>query len=225
MKKIKFLLLFISLLNLVKVDVQAQNSNIQVVGKALQTICNNSKSTFLFYYPQIDNLTDKNIKKKVNQYLKKEFTGFKNGTCSDDNQGDSYQEEINYQVKVNKNGVLSIYYENSGYLSGAAHPNNVLDSYNLSLKTGKPFEFKNIFRNDKNYLKKINYMVKKSLAARDIEISLEDSGTDFDFYLTEKQLVIINLFDSHAVQAIEVPINYSYITDIIDLNGPLKPLL
>lgn len=198
---------------------------VTIQSKALQKICNNSRSTFLITYPQIQNFKDKSIQNYLNQYLKKEFTRFKNGKCEDDNEGNTYQEQTNYQVKMNNKGILSIYYINSGYLKEAAHPNNLLDSFNFSLNTGKPILFKSLFKKDKNYLNKINYLIKKSLEAQNIDIEYQDSKTDFDFYLTEKQLVIINIFDFHAAQSVEAPINFSAIKDIIDPKGPLKGLL
>lgn len=197
----------------------------QIKSKNLQSLCNNAKSTFLITYPQVEKLNNKARENKINQYLKKEFTKFKNGKCEDDNQGETYQEEITYQVKMNNKGLLSIYYMNIGYLKKAAHPNNVSDSFNISLNTGNPIVFKNLFKKDKNYLNKINYQIKKSLEKQNIDIEYQDSKTDFDFYLTDKQLVIINLFDFHAAQSVEAYINYSDIKDIIDLNGTLKSLL
>jgi hypothetical protein len=194
----------------------------KVKSKSLQTICNNSKSTFLIVYPQLESFPAQPVQKMINRYLQKEFTKFRNGSCSDDNQGSSYQEEIDYQVKMRTNSILSIYYTNSGYLHNAAYPNNIIYAYNFSLKTGRLFTLKNLFKNDINYLNRLNYLVKKSLESQNIDIEFQDATHDFDFYLTEKQLVLINIFDFHAAQGIEVPIDYSGIKDIIDKNGPLK---
>lgn len=202
------------------------NSTIKVIKKTTKNLCNNGKTIFKIEYPQIEKLSDKKIENKINTYLKKEFLTQKNGKCSDNNLEEKYQEDIGYQTKLNSKDLISIVYDSSGYLEKAAHPNNFTSSINLLAATGNKIEFKNLFLKNSKYLNKITEQIKLSLQKQNMtDIEVNSLTEDPEFYLTEKKLVIINIFSGHAMQSVEAPIDYSSIMTTIDKNGPLKSLL
>lgn len=231
MKNKLLLLLVLPLIQLpvqINADAALNNSNstIKVTKKTTKNLCNNSKTIFNIEYPQIEKLSDKKVENKINTYLKKEFLSQKNGKCSDNNLGEKYQENISYQTKLNFKGLISFFYDSSGNLERAAHPSNFSTSLNLSSATGNKIEFKNLFLKNSKYLSKITEQIKLSLQKQnitDMEINLLTK--DPEFYLTDKKLVVINIFSGHAMQSVEAPIDYSSIMEIIDKNGPLKSLL
>ncbi len=197
----------------------------KIINKNLQKICPNCKCLFFVTYPQLNFLSNNKVQKSINDNLKKEFSAYKNVKCEDFFKNDSYQENTKYEIKLNEKGILSIYYFSTGFLKESAHPNSVIDSFNYSLKTGKKINKNNLFLQDDESNEKIIDLINISLNKQKIDLEFEPENYKFDFYLTSTKIVFINLFEVHAAQGIEAPINYSEIKSILAKNSPLMELL
>ena len=228
MKKAIFVISTILLLQSATQAADTQNnfiSKVQIKNKYLKNLCKNKKSIFTINYPQIEKLSNKAIENKINTYLKKEFNDPKNGQCEDYTQEDIYKSDTNYHTFLNDKGILSLTYSNEGYLEKSAHPNNLTQGIDISLNKGTPIEFKSLFTENSKYVDRINEVIKKNLEKQEIEFPEDYQKSDYDFFLTNKELVIINIFDFHAMQSVDAQISYASIKDILDKKGPLELLL
>lgn len=195
--------------------VSEAKTDYQIIEKSLQKLCPDSKAIFLIKYPQLKNLKNSITQTKINKILDKNFTEYKNAKCSDFVNNESYQEETEFKTKLQKENILSIYYFNSGYVKGAAHPSNVISAYNFNTKTGTLLSLKDIFKTNTNFRNKIKALIVKDLNKNNLPVYAADKN-EYEFYLTNNSLVIINLFDNHAFQSYETIINYKDIRDMIN---------
>lgn len=228
MKKAIFVLSTILFFQTVSYAADSQKNFIakaQIKNKYVKNLCKNKKSSFTINYPQIEKLSNRIIENKINTYLKKEFNDPKNGQCEDYTKDDIYKSDTNYAVFLNDKGILSLTYSNEGYLEKSAHPNNLTKGINIFLNKGTPIEFKSLFTKNSKYVERINEFIKKSLEKQKIDFPLDYQKSDYDFFLTDKELVIINIFDFHAMQGVDAQISYASIKDILDKKGPLELLL
>ena len=89
-----------------------------------------------------------------------------------------------------------------------------------SLLTLNQFEisdsFKSLFIKNSKYVDRINEVIKKNLEEQKIEFPEDYQKSDYDFFLTDKEIVIINIFDFHAMQSVQANISYASIKDILD---------
>jgi len=53
----------------------------------------------------------------------------------------------------------------------------------------------------------------------------EGTPHPYDFYFTERELVMVNLFYVHALQAVWARIPFSDLSNVADPNGPLYQIL
>jgi len=192
-------------------------------------------------YPQITGLEDAATQAKINAFLREMFISDqeeKYGDLEEDvdvSSASNYEETndsevwfgeetVSYETKLNFQGLLSIKYNYYGDLGGA-HPIHSYQSFTLNLENGHVYSFSELFRWDSDYLNRINQLISYSLREQ------EDAPTDFtkrdeyEFYLTRKHLVLINIYDYHAAQHVEASIKILDIADLINLSGPLQLLL
>jgi hypothetical protein len=112
---------------------------------------------------------------------------------------------------------------------GGAHPVNGLEAFNIDLTSGYIYNYEDLFKLDSDYKNIIPELVTVSLQRQASKGRYDyfpiEQRELFDFYLTRKNLVLINLYYVHAIQSLEAPIRVSDIAEIIHPDGPLFPLL
>lgn len=130
-----------------------------------------------------------------------------------------------FTVKLKSDSILSIHSMFSSYAEGNAYPNNVLKSYNFDLTTGKEISFESLFKKDSKYLIPLHKFMAEAMikdkTINDKEEFIALKKDKYEFYLTPNALVLINLFDIHAMQAIEVAVPYAKIKKYLNTETTL----
>jgi len=196
-------------------------------------------------YPQVKNSTDIVIQEKINSKLKSLFLQAPSRTlniqeCITDGSYSRFREAkfswiSDYKIGLNRQGVLSI----DGYasLTPGAHPLNLAKTISFKLEDGSIYEYDDLFNPNSNYPEKINQLIPKKiqdyleshasqhqLNADEIQdiVNQFQPKQEYQFYLNNQRLVLVDIFDIHALQGIRVEINPSEIHDIVNPDGPLQ---
>lgn len=99
---------------------------------------------------------------------------------------------FNYQVKYNRNGLLSIVVYDYEY-TGGAHGITVQSSYTFDLATGREYELKDLFPENTDYVSIITKEVKnqmKDMGITEFLAPFDSIKADHDFYLIDDYVVV-----------------------------------
>lgn len=193
-------------------------------------------------YPQIQGLSDSYIQRRVNMILDQEF---KKLAGLIDDQGEPTEDYdissdegpqftwVSYEIGLTTGSLISVRADQS-FNFGGAHPTNVSTGFVIDLVSGYRYSLHDLFRADQNYMGILRAHIHKSLE-RDFKDDPtfedmppepeEDKPHAYDFYFSEREIVIINLFYPHALQALWARIPFSDLASISDPRGPLYRLL
>ena len=128
---------------------------------------------------------------------------------------------MDYNIKANKNNILSIYYGGLAILTPSAHPAKLINTLTLNLDSGEVYEFKDLFREDSDYMSVIDNIVVKY----EYYIAKNDDGS-YNFYLTPEDLVFLNINAPYVIQGLEGTVEFQGLEgDIIDEKGPIGILM
>lgn len=167
-------------------------------------------ATYTYVYPQLPGKPTLNAKLKAaylptNAHIK-DIDDLLIELAHEDGPTSSYDEEITGRVTLHNARVISVHYLGLGVLTPSAHPSKIIGALSLDLKTGRVLKLKDI-------IKPGALPLVKQAAIQALEPTLEtgdipevSQAKDFDFYLTPKALVLINLFESHAIASVEAEI-------------------
>lgn len=201
------------------VIVQTQSASLNILGCSIK-----------IQYPKIKPLNSGmvtlGITKKINKFLKREFQDIKKyqneyqcNRNAKKNQP-AFHLEVKYEVKLNYNHLLSIYYYAVGYLAGAIHPDNEYKAFSFDLRNGNRLLFADLFRKPSNYMAVVNKEIFQQLKEMDILSSQEEfvevQKSHYDFYLTNHSIVIINLYEIHVLQSVEVNLKYEKLKRVLN---------
>jgi len=167
------------------------------------------------------------IVKKVNKYLKKEFQDIKrydneyqcnrNAKKSDP----AFYLEVKFDVKLNSAHLLSIYYYAIGFTAGAAHPDNLYKAFSFDLRSGEIIFFSDLFKKNIIFLPIVNREIFLQLKEMDVLGSEEEfkeiEKKTYEYYLTKEGIHIINLYEIHVLQSLEVVIPFKKLKKVLDL--------
>lgn len=175
-------------------------------------------------YPEVVNLPNTQIEKKINSILFKKAMDLKEKEKGDIQNLAFMDGE--YKVQLNHYGLLSILYSNNFYYKGAAHPFSVWDGVTLDLNTGQVYSLSDFFVSKSSYIQKINDYIKKYIKEKNIAVihefqSISDNQT---YYLTPNEISIffrIYEYTPYAYGFFEVRIPYQYLASVIKRRGPL----
>jgi len=191
-------------------------------------------------YPQIK-LADEEIAQTINEDLESlvlgEINNFKEAALES---GEPPAPElissieIDYKIDYLDDNLLSLNYEISTYVAGAAHPFSYVMVYNYDLVNDWEIELADLFYADADYLEKIASIARADLeqklgAGYLFEEGLAPEDENFEkFVITKEGLKI--LFDPYAVAPYaagpqEVLIKYEDIKDLVDLEGSIGYLI
>lgn len=177
-------------------------------------------------YPRAVNLNSK-VRSKINSAIKRAAFA----AIPDYDPGTSISEAVSsYKTTVNMKGVLSLRFEDYFYPEMAAHGVTGVSSVTLDLKTGREYEFYQLFRKGTNYQTEINQIIQAQIIAEQIPLlkPFTGVGPDEDYYLTPDSLVVYYQpyeYTPGAYGVLEFKIPYSQITGIIDPEGPIGKIL
>lgn len=177
-------------------------------------------------YPRAVNLNSK-VRSKINSTIKRAAFA----AIPDYDPGTSVSEAVSsYKTTVNMKGVLSLRFEAFFYPEMAAHGVTGVSSITLDLKTGRVYEFDQLFRKGTNYQAVIDQIIQAQIIAEQIPLlkPFTGVGPDEDYYLTPDSLVIYYQpyeYTPGAYGVLEFKIPYSQITGIIDPEGPIGKIL
>lgn len=168
------------------------------------------------------------IVKKVNKFLKKEFQDIKRYDneyqCNRDAKktDPAFHLEIKFDVKLNAAHFLSIYYYAVGFTAGAAHPENVYKAFNFDLREGELILFADLFRKNVGYLPTVNREIYLHLKEMDVlgteEEFKEVEKKDYEYYLSKDGINIINLYEIHVMQSLEVVLSLKKMKKVLNVD-------
>ena len=230
----KKMLLFLSLFLYSSLNVCSQSKEpLSIEKKILEK--KESNCTYKIQYPIFklgkDSKYDGNIIRLIGKVFVDDFTKLESYDnefeCNKkDKNAPPFSVTGNFTVKLKTDTFLSIHSDFSSYQEGNAYPNNTFKTYNFDLTTGKQIPFDSLFKKDKKFIVPLHkfmteVMLKdKSISDKEEFIALKKN--QYDYYLTADSLVLINLFDIHALQAVEVKIPYEKIKKYLDTENTLK---
>jgi hypothetical protein len=157
------------------------------------------------------------------------------------------KDEVTYQVALNQGDLLSIEYSGISSSTGSVY-GRPAQGITVNVKTGKVYSYRDLFKPGSNYVSKMNKLIYEKLKApnekgSDIELSKEerediadqfkfdsklsskDERNEYSFSLRGNKLVILDLFNTHALRAMQVGVKPSEIKDLVNSKGPLHGFL
>lgn len=181
-------------------------------------------------YPRLSGLADRALEDRLNTMLKKAFMPAhmkSDEECARD-AGARVTAETTFKTGIITDSLVSIAMKTVTSVP-RARPGRDYREFTIDLRTGHVYGFSELFRPDSNYRKRIEEIViRDATFQRDGDLPsdppVEVHGRDFaslDYYLTQKSLVIVNLFDENVMADWVVSIPYEKIADILDPRGPL----
>lgn len=179
----------------------------------------NEKVEIEIKYPALKNMADTDIENKINTIIKKRTDDYKQLYHAED---EGYKETIHvdYEMMREKEDMLSLRFFISLYTEGAAHPNNLMDGVTLDLKTGEELELSNLFKEDIDYVKALNPILKEKVNELEYELFEEYKGIEEEqgFYMTDNSLVVYYqtyVYTPHAVGPLLLEVSLDEIKDIL----------
>ncbi len=191
-------------------DPQAGGAGIAVADKKLQ------EGKFDFVYPEVTGMADGQKQFRINKLLRESAFRQTNEIIEENKKVLTEEEQQKfsfqgrYEVKYNRNNILSVVFYNSSYMQGAAYPNNRQDSVTIDLGTGREYKLSDFFKAGTDYKKTVDDEVKSYIKRNDIQLSGDFNGINDNqaFYLKGKGVVVyFNDLTPHAVGVLEVPID------------------
>lgn len=155
-------------------------------------------------------------------------------------------DEVTYQVDLNQGDLLSLEYSEISSSTGSVY-GRPAQGITVNVKTGKVYSYRDLFKPGSNHVSKMNKLIYEKLKASDkkgsdIELSKEESENianqfksdsklssknernDYSFSLRGDKLVILDIFSTHALRAVQVGVKPSEIKDLVNPKGPLHQL-
>ncbi len=176
-------------------------------------------------YPQVAGLKSENVQNKINVFISKQVLDLI------PKEGCQIYETIKgtYEVKLNRNGILSIKFDVYTFKKHAANGLDVQKSITVNLETGKIYQIYDLFKRNSNYRAVITRMIKEQIKERDLPLIREfkSIGDNESFYLTNNALIIYFQeieFTPHYVGIPEFTIPFNQIKNLINEESPIARL-
>lgn len=113
---------------------------------------------------------------------------------------------VSFDVKRLDDAIFSVVLLTSQMFEGAAHPNNTIDTFVFDLSEGQPLNLVTYLRDTTSYEEILESYVVRAMEKDGMDIENALLNPIGKFYLTEQELVLVDLFDVHALKAFEVRI-------------------
>jgi hypothetical protein len=206
---------------------EVENTELQgtagVLGRLIKLRIQSIQNDLIIKYPYVVDMSNNKLQTKINDVLKSQsgidYKGRPNETFRQD-----------YDVMLNKSGIISILNQSDMYMEGAAHGLSMRSAVNIDMTDGRLYALKDLFKTGADYKGKLNAIIKGKLADDNIPLLREFEGISEkqEYYLTDTELVIYyQLYDytSYAYGFLEFYVPYKDIANIIDKSGPLGRML
>lgn len=193
------------------------------LGRLIKMKIKSDQVDLIIKYPMVINMKNQALQLKINELLK-----VQSGIDYKGQQNETYRQD--YDVMLNKSGIMSILNNSYMYMKGAAHGMSMRSAINIDMTDGKLYTLKDLFEPGADYKTKLNNIVKKQLVDDNTPLLREFEGINDkqEFYLTDKELVIYyQLYDytPYAYGFLEFYIPYERITNIINKKGPIGKIM
>ncbi|NPV89177.1 MAG: DUF3298 domain-containing protein [Firmicutes bacterium] len=189
-------------------------------------------STVKIDYPRVEGLPNTAAQRRINEQIKSLVDDL---TTNPDNLHPAYEPDsteitLTYQVGVNLNGVLSLYFEVYSFPEQAANGRTVASSLNFSLDTGHNYQLSEQFEPGSDYLDRINVIIKEEFKKKDWpQINeFESISPEQGYYLTENTLNIYFQEVEYTPHYVGIPvfeIPYLAVSDMADPRGLIAPII
>ncbi len=208
----------------VEMETVKQNS-INIISKAEEI---DTKEIYTkLQYPQLDGLENKTVQNKINSTFKKlaedaEVMGMDALVDIDPSyfEGHRFGVDLNYQVKYNQNGLLSVVFDNYQYYGGA-HGSTLQTAYTFNLKDGTEYKLSDMFKDKTDYVTLMSNQVKQQLKERGLSegVEFDRIAEDQEFYLDNNGIKVY--FQQYAIGAyalgiLEFEADYSDVRDVLN---------
>jgi hypothetical protein len=206
---------------------EVENIEIQgadrILGRLIKMKIRSSQYDLIIKYPLVVDMSDNKLQNKINELLKTQ-----SGIDYKGRPDETFRQD--YDVMLNKNGMISILNQSDMYMKGAAHELSMRSAINIDMIDGKLYTLKDLFKPGSDYKSKLDSIIRGKLAEDNTPLLREFEGISDkqEYYLTEKELVVYyQLYDytSYAYGFLEFYIPYQDITNIIDKKGPIVRIL
>jgi hypothetical protein len=194
-----------------------------ILGRLIKMKLRSNKYDLLIKYPQVVDMINNELQNKINGLLKTQ-----SGTDYKGQAEETYRQD--YDVMVNKSGIMSILNNSYMYMQGAAHGMSMRSAINIDMTDGKLYTLKDLFKPGTDYKNKLNTIIKKKLLEDNLPLLREFNGINDkqEYYLTDNELVVYyQLYDytPYAYGFLEFYIPYESINEIIDKKGPISRVM
>ncbi|EJO5346566.1 DUF3298 domain-containing protein [Clostridium botulinum] len=181
---------------------------------------------FKITYPLVKDINSKNISKLANEAIVDQVNKlFKDQVLIIEKR--NIEEVIGlYEIKLNKNCLLSILFGMYTYYINAAHGLTAYSSLNMDLNTGQIYKLNDLFTSKINYKPVLEQKVREYIRMNNVPLIEEYKGLDENqqFYLTPNSIVLyypIYKYTPYAYGLFQIPIPFK---DILNLLGPASPI-
>lgn len=123
--------------------------------------------------------------------------------------------DVDYEVTRFDETYFSVVLLRSQYFEDAAHPNNFIDTFVFNLSSGQPMELQDFFQNDVDAEIVLMRYVIEQAEEHELEYPSESSNPIAKFYVTEDEIVLVDLYSVHAAQAFEVHVPFRDLKDTL----------
>lgn len=190
-----------------------------VMGSLIKMKITSDKHDLIIKYPYVSGMQDKTLQNRINELLMRQ-----SGTDYKGRPDETYRQD--YDVMLNKNGIMSIVNNSYMYVQGAAHGMSMRSSINIDMTTGRLYSLQELFKPGTDYKSRLNNIIKNQIAEGNIPLLREFQGINDnqEYYLTDKELVIYyQLYDytPYAYGFLEFYIPYEKISNMADKKGPI----
>lgn len=192
-----------------------------------------SNNNIRIFYPEIKKLKDKNVQEKINEELYNQFVTRAIEDIEDEKHSDIIL-KIVYNINE-KNNILTI--RKSSYNHSKDFTNGVSreDIYHINLEDGRFFSLGDLFKEDSNYIEKLNEILKGKMKNENDESLGKYNIDEFDTirenqnFILGKEKLKIYFYPGEIVAAdqgtISSTILYEEIEEIIDKESKLWQII
>ena len=206
---------------------EVENIEIQgvdgVLGRLIKMKIQSSQNDLVIKYPFVVDMSNNELQNKINEVFK-----VQSGADYKGRPDETFRQD--YDVMLNKNGVISILNQSDMYMKGAAHGLTMRSAINIDMVDGKLYALKDLFKAGSDYKSRLNKIIKDKLADDNIPLLREFEGISEkqEYYLTENELVVYyQLYDytPYAYGFLEFYVPYKDTANIINKKGLIGRIL
>lgn len=184
-------------------------------------------------YPQVTGLPNKEVQAQINRSIENLVNSMiaEQRKWPDEAGMNKFDMDGTYRIEANKNGILSVYFENYIFPEHAANGAYLAKSITVDLNSGKVYTLRDLFKPGTDYMIMLNRIIAEQFKERYADYMVkefEGITVNQDFYLTPRDLVIYFQMYEYTSRPAGIPkfeIPYRKIINYINEEGPIGRLL